>query len=136
MYYCVNELKIKLQIWDTCGQEVYRSLVRGFYRNTSLAIIVYDISNKKTFENLDIWIKDLRSQTDQELPIFIVGNKSDKENERQVNSKEGKDFSLSRRTKYFTECSAKTGYNVQNIFYEAAKYLYSVCKELGQNKIP
>ena len=136
MHFCVNGIKIKLQIWDTCGQEVYRSLVQGFYRNTSLAIIVYDISNKKTFENLDIWLKDLRSQTDQELPIFIAGNKSDKENERQVDYKEAKDFSLSRRIKYFTECSAKTGYNIENIFNEAVKYLYSACKELGKNKIP
>ena len=70
------------------------------------------------------------------MPIFIVGNKIDKENERQVPNKDAKDFSLSRRTKYFTECSAKTGYNVNDIFHEVVKYLYSACKELGKNKIP
>ena len=136
MHFCVNDLKIKLQIWDTCGQEKYRSLVQGFYKNTSLAIIVYDISDIKAYQDLDIWIKDLRSQTDQELPIFIVGNKSDRENERQITYKEAQEFSLSRRTKYFIECSAKTGYNIENIFNEAAKYLYSACKELGKDKIP
>ena len=136
MHFNINDLKIKLQIWDTCGQEAYRSLVQGFYRNTSLAVIVYDISRKETYEGLDIWLKDLRSHTDQELPIFIVGNKLDKENERQVPYKDAKDFSLYRRTKYFTECSAKTGYNVNDIFHEVAKYLYNACKELGNNKIP
>ena len=136
MHFCVNDLKIKLQIWDTCGQEMYRSLVQGFYRNTSLALIVYDISDKKTYENLDNWIRDLRSHTDPELPIFIAGNKFDLEDKRQVACNDAKDYSLSSRTKYFTECSAKTGYNVENIFYEAAKYLYNACKELGRNKIP
>jgi small GTP-binding protein len=136
MHFIVNDLKIKLQIWDTCGQEMYRSLVQGFYRNTSLALIVYDISDKKTYDNLDNWIRDLRTHTDPELPIFIAGNKFDLENNRQVAYNDAKDYSLSSRTKYFTECSAKTGYNVENIFYEAAKYLYNACKELGRNKIP
>ena len=136
MHFCVNDLKIKLQIWDTCGQEMYRSLVQGFYRNTSLALIVYDISEKKTYENLDNWIRDLRSHTDPELPIFIAGNKFDLENKREVACNDAKDYSLSSRTKYFTECSAKTGYNVENIFYEAAKYLYNACKEIGKKNIP
>ena len=136
MHFSVNELKIKLQIWDTCGQEMYRSLVQGFYRNTSLALAVYDISNKKSYEGLDVWFKDLRSHTDQELPIFVAGNKSDLEGERQVDSNEAKEFSKSNRTKYFTECSAKSGQNVEEIFYEAAKYLYNACKELGKNRIP
>ena len=136
MHFSANDLKIKLQIWDTCGQETYRSLVQGFFRNTSLAIIVYDISDKKSYESLDIWLKDLRAQTDQELPIFIIGNKFDKENERQVTYKEAKEFSLSSRTKYFTECSAKTGYNVENIFQEVVKYLYTACKNLGKNRLP
>ena len=95
MHFSVNDLKIKLQIWDTCGQEMYRSLVQGFYRNTSLALIVYDVSKKTTFENLDTWLRDLRAHTDQELPIFIAGNKFDLENERQVAYNDAKDYSLS-----------------------------------------
>ena len=76
MHYKINDLKLKLQIWDTCGQEMYRSLVQGFYRNTSLTIIVYDVSNPKSFEGLEIWLKDLRQHTEQEIPVFIVGNKN------------------------------------------------------------
>ena len=136
MHFIVNDLKIKLQIWDTCGQEMYRSLVQGFYRNTSLAVLCYDISDKKSYEGLDIWIKDIRSRLDPQVPIFIAGNKYDLENNRKISSQDAQEFSKNRRTKYFTECSAKTGYNVENIFYEAAKYLYNACKELGRNKIP
>ena len=135
MHFKVNDLKLKLQIWDTCGQEMYRSLVQGFYRNTSLALIVYDVSQKKTYDALDIWLKDIRQHTEQELPIFIAGNKNDLE--KVVPSEEAKIFAVSNRTKYFTECSAKNGYNVKEIFYEAAKYLYNTYKEFkSQNKLP
>ena len=88
MHFKVNDLKIKLQIWDTCGQEMYRSLVQGFYRNTSLAIIVYDISSKKSYEGLDIWLKDLRQHTEENIPVFIIGNKMDLE--RQVSAEDAK----------------------------------------------
>ena len=135
MHFKVNDLKLKLQIWDTCGQEMYRSLVQGFYRNTSLALVVYDISHKKSYDNLDIWIKDIRQHTEQDLPIFIAGNKSDLE--RNVPFEEAKVFALSNRTNHFSECSAKTGYNVKEIFFEAAKYLYKAYKEFqSQNKLP
>ena len=135
MHFNVNDLKLKLQIWDTCGQEMYRSLVQGFYRNTSLALVVYDINQKKTYESLDIWLKDIRQHTEQELPIFIAGNKSDLE--RVVPFEEAKVFAVSNRTKKFIECSAKTGYNVKEIFFDAAKYLYKTYKEFkSQNKLP
>ena len=135
MHFKVNELKIKLQIWDTCGQEMYRSLIQGFYRNTSLALVVYDVNRKETYDALDIWIKDIRDHTEQDIPIFVAGNKCDLQ--RAVQAEEAKVYSVSSRTKYFTECSAKTGQNVKDIFFEAAKYLYKTYKQFqGQNKLP
>ena len=120
---------------DTCGQEMYRSLVQGFYRNTSLAIVVYDVNSKKTYEGLNIWLKDIRQHTEQDIPIFIIGNKSDLE--KVVQTEKAKVFSISNRTNYFTECSAKSGYNVKEIFYEAAKHLYKIYKQFqSQNKLP
>ncbi len=101
----------------------------------SLIILVYNISNKTSFENLDIWLKDVRSETNPETPIFIVGNNCDIEYDRKISLNEAKDFSLSNKAKYFTECSAKTGENVDNIFYEAAKYFYCSYKQLGQKNI-
>ena len=135
MHFKVNDLKIKLQIWDTCGQEMYRSLVQGFYRNTSLAIIVYDISRRPSFDALDVWLKDLRQHTEADIPVFIVGNKMDLK--REVNTEDAKTFAVSNRTKDFTECSAKTGENVKDIFFRAAKYLYDTYKIFQkQNKVP
>jgi len=135
MHFKVNDLKIKLQIWDTCGEEMYRSLVQGFYRNTSLAIIVYDISRKKSFEALEIWLKDLRQHTEEGIPVFIVGNKMDLQ--KDISTEEAKMFSVSNRTKFFTECSAKTGENIKDIFFKAAQYLYDTYKVYqNQNKVP
>ena len=135
MHFKVNDLKLKLQIWDTCGQEMYRSLVQGFYRNTSLALVVYDVSQKKSYDGLDIWLKDIRQHTEQDLPIFIAGNKNDLK--REVSSEEAQVFAVSNRIKYFTECSAKVGNNVKEIFFEAAKYLYKTYKQFqSQNKLP
>ena len=135
MHFQVNDLKLKLQIWDTCGQEMYRSLIQSFYRNTSLALVVYDINKKTSYEGLDIWIKDIRDHTEQDLPIYIAGNKNDLE--RKVSFEEAKVFAASSRIKHFTECSAKTGYNVKDIFFEAAKYLYTAYKDYqGKNKLP
>ena len=135
MHFKVNDLKFKFQIWDTCGQEMYRSLVQGFYHNSSLAIIVYNINDKKSFDNISIWLKDLRQHTDYELPVFLVGNKSDLEKE--VDTEDANSFTKNNNMTYFTECSAKSGYNVKEIFVEAAKQLYKVYNKLkNENKLP
>ena len=135
MHFKVNDLKIKLQIWDTCGQEMYRSLVQGFYHNSSLAIIVYDINVKESFQNADIWLKDLKQHTEQELPVFLVGNKYDLE--KNVPTNEANNFYKNNNLSYFAECSAKSGYNVQEIFYEAARQLYHIYNKLkSENKFP
>ena len=127
IHFKANDLKIKLQIWDTCGQEIYSSLVQGFYRNTSLAILVYDVG-KKSFENLDMWIKELREHTEPDIPIFMVGIENDIE--RKVTPKEAEIFSASNRIKYWTECSIKSGCGVKEIFIKVAKLLYESYKKL------
>jgi len=132
MHFNVNNLKIKLQIWDTCGQELYKSLVQGFYRNTSLAIILYDVHRKETFKNAEKWVKDIKDNSDKKIPIFIVGNKIDLD--KKVTTEEGKIFSTSNRAIYFTEASAKTGQQCNEIFIEAAKYLYSTYNISGGEK--
>ena len=78
----IKDKIVKLQIWDTCGQEVYRSLISSFYRNSSLAIIVYAIDNQESFDNLESWLDEIKSQTHPYLKIFLIGNKVDLENER------------------------------------------------------
>lgn len=131
MYYRINNVNIKLQIWDTCGQEMYRSLVQGFYRNTSLVIIVYDITSKKSFEDLDVWIKDITLHTDKETKVFIMGNKNDLKESREVEFDKLKQFcDVYDNVIYFKECSAKTGDNIKETFEETAKFLYRRYKQM------
>ena len=125
MYFQVNNIKIKLQIWDTCGQEMYRSLIQGFYRNTAATILVYSKTNRNSFDNLAMWIKDIKNNTEQDMPILLAGNKNDEEKDKiEVNKEEAEEISKQYNLRYFCECSAKTGYNINNIFEEIAKVVY------------
>ena len=121
----INELVIKMQIWDTCGQEIYKSLISNFYRNSSLAVILYSIDNRESFEHAENWLNDLKSQANPDVRIFLVGNKSDLEEERKVTKEEGLKFKNEQGLDMFMESSAKTGYNARNVLIEAAKLLYS-----------
>ena len=116
---------IKMQIWDTCGQEIYRSLISNFYRNSSLAVILYSIDNRESFEHAENWLSDLKSQANPDVRIFLVGNKCDLEESRQVKKEEGMKYKNDQGLDLFLETSAKTGYNARNVLIEAAKILYA-----------
>ena len=120
---------IKLQIWDTCGQEEYRSLISSFYKTASLAIIVYSIDNKESFNNLEFWLKDLRNNANPDIIIFVIGNKCDLEDKRQITKDMAREFCENNEIKFFLETSAKTGFNAQKIFIEASKFLYKQYNE-------
>jgi len=116
---------IKLQIWDTCGQEVYRSLITNFYRNASLAMMVYSIDSRESFLHINQWLKEVRIQSHPDVKIILIGNKSDLENERTVSYEEAKKFKEENQILYFEETSAKTGLNSKEVFEEAARILYT-----------
>ena len=120
----IEEQNIRLQIWDTCGQEEYRSLIQNFYRNASLAIIVYAIDNIKSFENLEVWLNEIKSLGNPDVKIFLIGNKIDLEEKREVPYESGEKFFKENKLNKFLETSAKTGANVQDVFTSAAKVLY------------
>ena len=115
---------IKLQIWDTCGQEMYRSLIANFYRNASLAMMVYSINSKESFSHINTWIKEVKLQSHPDIKIILIGNKSDLEENRQVTIEEAKEFIKENEISFFQETSAKTGKNTKEVFEEAAKILY------------
>ena len=73
---------LKLEIWDTCGQEAYRSLIKSFFNNSSLAIIVYAVDNKKSFSSIDEWIRQCKSLCSPDTRFFLIGNKNDVEEEK------------------------------------------------------
>ena len=120
----LKDTNIRLQIWDTCGQEVYRSLIRGFYRNASLAILVYSIEDKNSFSNLESWLNEIKTQGNPDVKIFLIGNKVDLEDKRNVKYEEGHKFCKDNGLNLFLETSAKTGFNAQKLFVEAANLLY------------
>ena len=115
---------IKLQIWDTCGQEIYQSLITNFYRNSSLAIMVYAINNRKSFDNLDNWLKELKKESNPDAKTILIGNKVDLKEERVVSYEEAEKYAKDYNFQYFFETSAKTGFNAQKVFINAAIFLY------------
>ena len=129
----VNDKVIKLQIWDTCGQEIYKSLISNFYRNSSLAIIIYAIDNKESFNHAENWLNDLKSQANPDVRIFLVGNKADLEEDRKVSKDEVEKYKEEHHLDLFLETSAKTGHNARNVLVEAAKILYKDYLKFDEN---
>ena len=133
----VNDKVIKLQIWDTCGQEIYKSLISNFYRNSSLAVLVYAIDNKESFNHVENWLNDLKSQANPDVRIFLVGNKADLEEDRKINKEEGEKYKEDQHLDLFMETSAKTGHNARNVLVEEILYKdYLAFDEKNKNDNP
>lgn len=120
------ESPIRLHLWDTAGEEAYRSMTRFFYREAEIGIVVYDITQRESFENCFVheksWINEFRAQC-PEAEIIIAGNKQDCEGNRQVNEGEGNQ-KADENNLYHLEVSAKTNFNVQELFKRVAILLY------------
>ena len=126
----VQDKIIKLQIWDTCGQEVYRSLISSFFRSASLAIVVYSIDTEDSFNNIEKWLNDIKTQSNPDIKIFLIGNKADLEDKRRLTKEQGEQLCKDHKLTFFMETSAKTGFNVQNVFIQVAKELYLQHEEI------
>ena len=112
----IGDKVVKLQIWDTCGQEIYRSLISSFYRNASLAMMVYSIDSKDSFNHIETWLKEVKLQSNPDIKIFLIGNKADLEQQREVKTSEAKSFKEENGIHYFSEASAKNGLNSKEVF--------------------
>ena len=113
----VNGQNIKLQIWDTAGQERFKSITENYYRGAHAIAIVYDITNRDSFENVRKWVNEVDKIANPQVCKIIVGNKTDLEEKRQVRREEGQAFADSLGVP-FIETSAKNAYNVQKLFEE------------------
>ena len=118
----------RIQIWDTAGQENFRSITRAYYKNSVCALVVYDISSRDSFNNVSSWIEDCKNQSPKTILMVLVGNKCDLEDKRQVSYEEGKELA-DKNDFLFFESSAKDGTNVDEIFTNSAK---EIAKKIEQ----
>jgi small GTP-binding protein len=118
----IDDTTVKFEIWDTAGQERYHSLAPMYYRGAQAAIVVYDISNKETFQKAQTWVKELQRQASPNIVIALAGNKLDLANKRAVTYEEAKAYA-DESSLLFMETSAKTAANVMDIFTSIAKKL-------------
>ena len=115
----VNGKSVKLSIWDTAGQEKFKSVSRAYYRQAACVLLVFDITVKETFEHVNSWLQDVRSLSDGEPSFILVGNKSDLAESRVVSTSEAQDFGEENHIEYI-ETSAKEGTNVSEAFIRCA----------------
>jgi Ras-related protein Rab-2A len=118
----ISGKQIKLQIWDTAGQESFRSITRSYYRGATGALLVYDISRRDTFNHLTRWLDEARQHANPKMVIMLIGNKSDLE-KREVSYEEGEKFAKENGL-IFLETSAKTAQNVEEAFLKTAQKIY------------
>jgi len=124
----INNKVFRIQIWDTAGQENFRSITRAYYKNSVCALVVYDISSRDSFNNVSTWIEDCKNQSPKTIFMVLVGNKCDLNDKRQVTAEEGKDLA-DRNEMLFFETSAKEGINVEEIFLNSAN---EISKKIDQ----
>ena len=124
-----NNKKILLQTWDTCGQESYKSIANIFYKRVKLAILVYSIDSRQSFDGLNYWLNEIRTKSQEDVKLILVGNKTDLNEKREVSYEEGNSFSQSQKFDYFLETSAKEGDTPYSILRKAAEILYKDSKE-------
>ncbi|KAI3856986.1 hypothetical protein MKX03_019046 [Papaver bracteatum] len=124
----IDNKPIKLQIWDTAGQEAFRSITRSYYRATAGALLVYDITRRETFNHLASWLEDARQYADANMTIMLIGNKCDLSHRRAVSTEEGAQFAKEHGL-IFMEASAKTALNVGEAFISTATTIYKKFQE-------
>ena len=126
----LNNRTYQIQIWDTSGQERFRPIIKTYFQDTTCVLVVYDITNRKSFDNVTTWIEDYKNiMSSEKILIILVGNKSDLNDKRQVSTEEGQDLADKFGILFF-EISAKTRENVDNIFEKSVE---EIQKRMDEN---
>lgn len=127
---------VKLQIWDTAGQERFRSIAKAYFRNAVGVILVFDITERKTFDDVNMWLNDVHTLCDPSAVVLLIGNKSDLSSSRVVTVSEAEKFASHHQIQYL-ETSARAGDNVKDAFLRVATQIYRKDSKTTQiNPIP
>ena len=110
-----GEYKLKVQLWDTAGEERFRSMTTTYYRGCKGVLIVFDVTNRKSFENVDSWLTLAKNNSSAIVSVLLIGNKSDLNEIRQVSTKEAEQLAFSKDLAYM-ETSAKSSRNINEAF--------------------
>jgi len=116
----IDNKSIHLQIWDTAGQESFKSITRGYYRGAAAALLTFDITRRESFKSLENWLQETKNNGNQNMAIVLVANKVDLESQRVVSKEEGEKFAKEHGLLYI-ETSAKTAFNVNEAFLRTGK---------------
>lgn len=131
----IDDKIIKLQIWDTAGQESFKSLNKIFYRGSHCVFLVYDLTREETFNNVEDWLKEVKMNTGNDCMTYLVGNQVDNEDAREVSIDKANQYAKDAGISHVWETSAKTGERVEEIFINAAKMLYIKNKNAMEEKV-
>ena len=125
---------IKVQVWDTAGQERYRSITNAYYRGAEGILIVFDLTNKESFRNIENWIKEVTVFTGNDVVIICLGNKTDLNDKREVTTEEGKNKAELYKFA-FIETSAFNGNNIEKAFNELITDVYKKNHEFFEKNV-
>ena len=121
----IEDKVIILNLWDTAGQERFNSLIPSYIKDSAVAIVIYDITSRASFQSVDKWIEDARALRDDEVLLVLAGNKCDIPAQRYVSTEEAEEYARQKGL-FFFEVSAKEGINVVETFNEVAKKLTGI----------
>lgn len=116
----IENKAIHLQIWDTAGQESFKSITRGYYRGAAAALLTFDVTRRESFKSLENWLEETKNNGNQNMVIILVANKVDLESQRVVSKEEAEKFANEHGLLYI-ETSAKTAFNVNEAFLRTGK---------------